>query len=117
MKSWISSIRPENFTEEVILEKKPVLLICLDGDESSARQLRVLQDVAQRYERELKVGLLAQDSLETFKRKLQISGTPTFLLMLEGKEIGRVLGIIGEELLTNLIDQHISTHYSENEEK
>jgi thioredoxin-like negative regulator of GroEL len=106
MKQWICSIRPENFTEEVILEKKPVLLICMTRDESFSRQLQILQNVARKYEEELKVGLLDQDSLETFKRKLQFTGTPTFLLMTEGQEISRILGVSDEKTLTNLIDRH-----------
>jgi thioredoxin-like negative regulator of GroEL len=108
MEPWICSIRPENFNEEVILEKKPVLLVCMTQDDDFSRQWEVLKTVAQRYEEELKVGLLAQDSTERFKKRLQISGTPTFLLMKEGREIGRILGIIDQESLTTLIDQHLS---------
>ncbi len=110
MESWICSIRPENFTEEVILEKKPVLLICMAQDDSFSKQLKVLQNVAGRYDKELKVGLLAQDSMEIFKKRLQIIGTPTFLLMMEGKEISRILGVSDEKTLTNLIDPYISVY-------
>jgi thioredoxin-like negative regulator of GroEL len=110
MRPWICSIRPENFTEKVILEKKPVLLVCMERDDSFFKQLTVLQNVAERYEKELKVGLLSQDSMETFKRKLKIVGTPTFLLMLEGKEISRFLGVIDQKTLTDLIDKHLSAY-------
>jgi thioredoxin-like negative regulator of GroEL len=112
MEHWICSIRPENFTEEVILEKKLVLLTCMANDDSFSKQMKVLQNVAQRYEIELKVGLLAQDSMETFKKRLQFTGTPTYLLMWEGKEIYRILGVIDEGTLTNLINQHLSDHHS-----
>jgi thioredoxin-like negative regulator of GroEL len=107
MESWICSIRPENFTEEVILEKRPVLLICLARDDSFSTQLPVLQDIAEQYGSKLKVGLLAQDSMETFKKRLRIAGTPTFLLMMKGKEINRILGVSDREVLTELIDKHL----------
>ena len=112
MEPWIRSIRPENFMDEVVLVKKPVLLICMPDDDSFSRQLKILQSVAEKYEKELKVGLLAQDSMAIFKKRLQIIGTPTFLLMSEGKEISRILGVSDRETLTHLVDQHLSTHPS-----
>jgi len=105
MEPWVCSIGPENFTAEVILETKPVLLICMAHDDSFSRQLKVVQNVGKKFEKELKVGLVAQDSLEIFKKRLQISGTPTYLLMREGQEISRVLGVSDEETLTHLINQ------------
>ena len=117
MEPWIRSIRPDNFTEEVILEPKPLLIICLAQDDGFSRQLTVLQDIARRYEKEIKVGLLAHDSLEICKKKLQIVGTPTFLLMKEGREIDRILGVSDKETLTHLIDRHLSDGPSENKKK
>ena len=117
MESWIRSIRPDNFNEEVILEKEPLLIVCLAQDDGYARQLTVLQHIAERYEKEIKIGLLAQDSMEICKKKLQIIGTPTFLLMKEGKEIGRVLGVSDQKTLTLLLDRYLSGRPLENETK
>jgi thioredoxin-like negative regulator of GroEL len=94
--------------EEVISEKKPVLIICMEDDNSFSQQMKILENVAVKYKDELKVGLLAQDSVEIFKRRLQIIGTPTFLLIREGIEIGRILGLSDQGTLTNFIDQHLS---------
>lgn len=115
MENLVYSMRPENFTQDVLLETKPVLLVCMAKDDSYARQMKALQNIAQRYKKELKVGLLAQDSMEIFKKRLQIIGTPTFLLMWEGQELSRILGVTDEETLTNLIDRHLSTNPSVNE--
>jgi thioredoxin-like negative regulator of GroEL len=109
MDPWVCSIRPENFNEEVLLEKRLVLLVCMADDDNFSKQVKILEHVAARFGKELKVGLLAQDSLDIFKKRLQIIGTPTFLLMMEGKEISRILGVSDEQTLTNLIDQHLST--------
>lgn len=107
MESRVCLIRPENFSREVLLETRPVLLVCMVQDDSYARQMKVLENVAQTYEKELKVGLLAQDSTELFKRKLQIAGTPTLLLMRAGSEISRILGITDQETLITFIDQQL----------
>jgi len=107
MEPWIRSIRPDNFTEEVVLETKPLLIICLAQDDGFAGQLTILQDIARRFAKEIKVGLLAQDSMEICKRKLQIIGTPTFLLMKNGGEVGRILGRADQETLTHFIVRHL----------
>lgn len=88
-------------------ETKLLLIICLAQDDGFASQLTILQDVARRYEKEIKVGLLAQDSMEICMRKLQIIGTPTFLLMTKGKEVGRILGRSDQETLTHFILRHL----------
>ncbi|MRR16834.1 MAG: hypothetical protein EG826_10305 [Deltaproteobacteria bacterium] len=107
MESRVCLIRPENFSREVLLETRPVLLVCTVQDDSYARQMKVLENVAQTYEKELKVGLLAQDSTEIFKRKLNIAGTPTLLLMRAGREINRILGVTDLETLIALLDRHL----------
>ena len=79
--------------------------------------MAVLREIAEKYEKVIKVGLLAQDSVEICKKKLQIIGTPTFLLMKEGKEIGRVLGVSDQETLTHLLDRYLSARLLEDGSK
>lgn len=107
MESRVRLILPENFSREVLLETRPVLLVCMMLDDNYVRQMTVLENAAQKYEKELKVGLLAPDSTELFKRRLQIAGTPTLLLMKNGTEISRILGVTDERTLNNLIDRHL----------
>jgi thioredoxin-like negative regulator of GroEL len=103
MEPWLCLVGTENFTREVILECKPVLLVCLIKDDHYTELMRAIQTVAKRFENRLKVAVLLEDSLGLFKKRLKIKGTPTFLLMLEGKEIGRILGVCNEEVLANWI--------------
>lgn len=107
METLICSIRPENFNEEVLAEEKPLLIGCLARDDSYERQLKILSNVAGEYRKRLKVGLLAQDTLEICKKKLQITGSPTFILMKGGREISRVLGISDQAMLVHLIELHL----------
>jgi thioredoxin-like negative regulator of GroEL len=103
METLVSLIRPENFEQEVIAEKKPVLLLCMPRDEEFPKQVKVIEDIARKYSKELKVGLLEEDFIEAFKNNYRILGTPTFLILVEGKERGRMLGLADQETLTDLI--------------
>jgi thioredoxin-like negative regulator of GroEL len=105
METLVSLIRPENFEREVIGEKKPVLLLCMPRDEEFPNQLKVIEAVARKYRMELRVGVLEEEFIEAFKKNYRVIGTPTFLLLVEGKERGRMLGLADYQMLTNLISQ------------
>jgi thioredoxin-like negative regulator of GroEL len=103
MKTLVSLIRSENFEQEVIAEKRPVLVLCMPRDEEFPKQVEVIEDIATRYSKELKVGLLEEEFIEPFKKKYSIGGTPTFLILVEGRERSRMLGLADQETLTDLI--------------
>ena len=105
MKILVSLIRPENFEREVIAEKKPVLLLCMSRDEEFPKQLKVIEAIATEYSDGLKVGLLEEEFIEAFKKHYSIVGTPTFLILVEGEERSRMLGLADQEMLTGLISQ------------
>ena len=103
METLISLIRPENFEREVVTEKKPVLLLCMPRGEEFPNQLKVIENIARKYSEELKVGLLQEEFIEAFKKNYEILGTPTFLILAEGKERRRWLGLADQETITDLI--------------
>ena len=103
MKTLVNLIRLENFEQEVIAEKRPVLLLCMQRDEEYPKQLKLMEDIAERYINELKVCVLQEETIEPFKKSYSILGTPTFLIMREGKERRRMLGLADQETLINLI--------------
>jgi thioredoxin-like negative regulator of GroEL len=105
MGTLICLISSENFEREVIGEKKPVLLLCMPRDDEFPQQLKVIEDIATKYSQELKVGVLEDGLIEAFKKNYSVVGTPTFLLLLEGKERARMLGLADREMLTGLISQ------------
>jgi len=105
METLISLIRPENFEQEVVEEKKPVLLLCMHRDEEFPNQMKVIEAIASKYSDELKVGLLEEEFIEAFKKNYGVVGTPTFLVLVEGKERGRMLGLADQETLTDLVSQ------------
>jgi len=105
MKTSVSLIRSENFDREVFAEKKPVLLLCMPRDEEFPQQLKIMEDIATKYGQELKVGVLEEEFIEVFKKNYRVVGTPTFLLLVEGKEKARMLGLADQAMLTGLISQ------------
>jgi thioredoxin-like negative regulator of GroEL len=105
MKTFVRVISPQNFEQEVVLEKRPVLLLCMPRDEEFFKQMKVLEAVAQTHEQELKVGLLEDDFLESFRQDLGIRGTPTFLMLVKGKERARMLGLADHASLTDFVKQ------------
>jgi thioredoxin-like negative regulator of GroEL len=105
MKTFVRVIRPQNFEQEVVSEKRPVLLLCMPRDEEFFKQMKVLEAVAESYQHEMKVGLLEDDFIEGFRQDLGIKGTPTFLILVQGKERGRMLGLADQASLTDFIKQ------------
>jgi hypothetical protein len=105
MGTLVSLIRAENFEREVIGEKKLVLLLCMPRDDEFPKQLKVIEDIATEYSQELKVGILEEGLIEAFKKNYSVVGTPTFLLLVEGEERARLLGLADREMLTGLISQ------------
>lgn len=110
MKPLVHLIRPENFEEQVILEKVPYLLLCMPQNEAFFKQLGIMEGIAEEFQKDLKVGVLAEESIELFKKRLRIIGSPTFLLLAEGREVNRILGVADKKTLTDLIDKHLSDY-------
>ena len=103
METLVSLIRPENFEQEVVAENKPVLLLCMPWDEEFPKQLELIEEIARRHSQDLKVGLLQEEFIEAFKKNYGVLGTPTFLILVEGKEKRRLLGLADHETITAFI--------------
>jgi len=96
-------IHPDNFEQEFVSEEKPLLVLCMPRNEEFAGQIELLESIGARYGGELIVGVLDENSIETFKRNYRFAGTPTFLVLMKGKERGRMLGLADQETLMELI--------------
>jgi thioredoxin-like negative regulator of GroEL len=105
MKNSVCVIRPQNFEQEVVLEERPVLLLCMPRDEEFFKQVKVLEEAAETHGQALKVGVLEDEFIERFRQDLGIRGTPTFLILVHGKERGRMLGLADHESLADFISE------------
>ncbi len=108
MDALVRLIRSENFEKEVVAENKPVLLLCMPWDGEFPKQLDLIEKIARRHSQNIKVGLLQEEFIEAFRRNYTVLGTPTYLVLVEGKEIKRHLGIADHETLTAFIDGLLS---------
>lgn len=103
MSDKVYRIRPDNYRVEVISESKPVLLLCMPRGESFRTQMMLIEDIATHYSNEIKVGLIEETYIDTFKGNLNIRGTPTYLLMVKGEEKNRLIGLTDKEALEAFI--------------
>ncbi|MBP7765432.1 MAG: hypothetical protein K4445_01430 [Deltaproteobacteria bacterium] len=107
--SRVHWIRPQNFEEDVTAEKKMVLLLCMPRDDAFDEQLRVVEEIALQYADQLKVVLPEESCLAAFREDYAIAGTPTFLALIKGREVGRILGLADRETLKKFVDQALQS--------
>lgn len=108
MKSLICPVGPDNFMTEVASAKRLVLLAFMLPDDAYPGQLRIVEHMANKYHDRLKVCMPSGETMEMFKGKFRIVGTPTFLLMMKNKEIFRIYGVVEQAVLEDAINQHLS---------
>ncbi len=100
-------IETKNFKSEVLREDKPVLLARISRDYGCIEQTKVLVAIAKEYGEEIKVCLLDENSIVTFK-KCGIDGSPAFVIFYEGIEISRKLGKADKEVLSLFVSKSIA---------
>jgi len=96
-----------NFETEIIEERKPVFLACVDQNAKFEKQKEVINRISKIYGEALKVCLLEEGFIGTFRDRFNIHGTPTFLIFVEGKEKERILGQADQETLKSFIAQSL----------
>ena len=107
--SMVTFINNQNYTTEIDRAGKPVLLLCMPKGPDFSGQSILLHQVAEKYKDTVKVCLLEEELINGFRQMLHIKGTPVYLLFLRGKEIGRMLGMAGEEQLTAFLSRYLSS--------
>jgi hypothetical protein len=71
---------------------KPILVGCLHKNFEYKEQVEALQHILQNFGEQLEIFILDVSLLNAFMEKFKVFGTPTFLILLAGKEKGRLLG-------------------------
>ena len=101
-----TSVEMENFESEVKMASKPVLLACIRRGFELREQIELLEMVSEQYAHTIKICIVYEDYNEAY-RALNIEGTPTFLMFLEGEEKGRMLGNAKTETLSAFVDEFL----------
>lgn len=109
-KPEIHIISEDNFAAAIMREKKPVLLLCMPHDDQFAMQMDIVTETVSKYEGSIKIALLDESFIGPFKKKYAVPGTPTYLILMKGKEISRSLGLTDEQMLMSLIADACPAH-------
>lgn len=102
-----TSIAMDNFESEIRLELRPVLLACIRHGFEAKEQLKILEAVSRKITRNVKICLL-YEGLNDAYRVLSVEGTPTFILYLDGEEIGRILGKVSPKVLNEFVVEKLT---------
>jgi hypothetical protein len=100
-------IQFNEFEREIDSAGKPVLMLCIRRDYQFRSQTDLVRDVLGRRVEGcpiyLKVCLVDEESHKALKDKLDLQGSPAFLLFDKGKEKDRLLGVADEERLKGFL--------------
>lgn len=101
-----------NLESEVLGQDLPVLLACLQSG-PTVEQEETLTAVHSGLDKTVKVLLVDEDSVEPFKNRFKVMGTPTFLLFHHGRERERMLGMADPDRLTSFVRSALDKQRSE----
>lgn len=97
----------KNIKVEVLKAKRPVLLAYIRQDYGYIEQKKAVEAISKRYADALKICLLDESSIGTFKR-CGIDGSPAFVIFHKGEEKGRKLGKADKVTLGEFISEVLS---------
>lgn len=105
--SMVTFINNKNYSTEIDRAGKPILLLCMPKGPDFYHQSILLHQIAEKYKDTVKACLLEEEMINGFRQMLHIKGTPVYLLFVGGREMGRMLGMAGEEQLTTFLFRHL----------
>lgn len=89
----------DDFTNDILVSKRVVLVACIHRDYEYKEQLANLRAISYEYGDKLRVCLLDVSYLKAFMQEFNINGTPTLLIFADGQEQDRLLGKVDQEAL------------------
>ena len=96
----------ENFQEEVLNAKEPVLVDMFATWCGPCKMMGpVIEEIAAEYEGKVKVGKLDIDQDPELTAQYKIMSVPTFLLFKDGEVLDKIIGGVPKEILTEAIDK------------
>ena len=105
---FIRSIGADSFQKEVLEESRPVLVLCMHRDFEFLGQIDIIKGICRSYGERLKACLIEEEFIGPFKEKVNIKGTPTFMIFIGGIEEGRMLGQAEQQTLEDFLSRTLS---------
>ena len=105
----VTELTVNNFEEEVVNESLP-LIIDFYADWCGPCQMMkpVFESTSKEYEGKLKFLKLDTQAESGLGAKFGIQGIPAFVMLKDGKEIGRIVGYMGEDAFKEKINNVLS---------
>jgi len=101
-------IDDENFRDEVLRSKEPVLLDVWSDGCAPCRQLEpIVLKLSAAYQGRVKVAEVNAAAAPRALRRLGVMGTPTVIYFRRGREVERVVGVRGEHYHREVIEARL----------
>ena len=100
----VTSLNEKNFEEEVLKSEKPVLIDFWASWCGPCRMMSpVVDEIAEEMKDEVKVCKINIDEEQNLAVKYNVMSIPTFIVIKEGREIGRSAGVQDKAEIVNMI--------------
>ena len=98
------NLNSENFTKEVLEEQKPVLIDFWAEWCGPCRMMApVVDEIAENMQDSVKVCKVNIDENQELAEKYEVMSIPTFIVIKNGKETGRTIGVQPKEQLLKIL--------------
>lgn len=100
----VITVNNENFEKEVLESRMPVLLDFWATWCGPCRMMSpVIDDIAESMNTSIKVGKINIDECPELAQKYDVMSIPTFVILKNGKETGRTVGVQAREEIVKLL--------------
>ncbi|RLE38472.1 thioredoxin [Candidatus Woesearchaeota archaeon] len=104
----IVELDEENFREEVIGAKRPVVVDWYANWCMPCMQIKpIFEEIASEFRGRVKFCKINVEENKKIAGYYDIRGIPCIIIFKDGKEIGRIIGFEGKELLKQKIESHL----------
>lgn len=108
MSAQILNINNDNFNQHITENSGLVLLDIWAEWCGPCKQLSpILDEVAEIFDGEVKVLKLNADENQQITEKFKVRGLPTMLVLVNGEEKDRILGLTSKTRITQVLEQHL----------